>query len=150
MSTTTNEVITAGMHLKGSSQYFEAWAWVMGDDRIVGEPGLQLPTRLKKFGVKPPQHGLMLVGRLELLDETLSLDDPASASVVGKGSGIGKTKLTSYALGFNYWISKRFRTSFNWVLNHFDDRTATDAASYVKNLKSANEQEFSFRFAIAL
>lgn len=142
------ESIVAGMNLKGWSQYFEAWAWVMGDDRIVGEPGLQLPTRLKKFGVKPPQHGLMLVARLELLDETLSAETPVPMGPTI--AGLGKTKLTSYALGFNYWISKRFRTSFNWVLNHFDDRNAADATSYVKGLKSANEQEFSFRLAIAL
>jgi phosphate-selective porin len=149
-STTSSEVITAGMRLKGWSQYFEAWAWLMGDDRIVGEPGLQLPTRFKKFGVKPPQHGLMVAARLELLDETFSADDAALAPLVAKGSGVGKTKLTSYALGVNYWISKRFRTSFNWVLNHFNDRNDADTASYVKGLKSANEQEFSFRLAIAL
>lgn len=141
------ESIAAAMSLKGSSQYFEAWAWVMGDDRIVGEPGLQLPTRLKKFGVKAPQHGLMLVARLELLDETFSADTPVPTGVTL--AGLGKTKLTSYALGFNYWISKRFRTSFNWVLNHFDKDVA-NPSSYVKGLASPNEQEFSFRLAIAL
>jgi hypothetical protein len=141
------ESIVAGMNLKGWSQYFEAWAWVMGDDRIVGEPGLQLPTRLKKFGVKPPQHGLMLMARLELLDETLSAETPVPMGPTI--AGLGKTKLTSYALGFNYWISKRFRTSFNWVLNHFD-QDVTNPSSYVKGLKSPNEQEFSFRLAIAL
>jgi hypothetical protein len=148
-TTLTPPQIAAGMHLKGYSTYVEAWAWVMGDDRIVGEPGLQLPTRFKKFGVKAPQHGLMLLFRWEQLNEDLTADDPIGALMGLKVAGLGKTKLNSYALGFNYWISKRFRTSFNWILNNFD-QNASNATSYIKGLKSANEQEFSFRFAIAL
>jgi hypothetical protein len=141
--------IAAAMHLKGYSTYVEAWAWVMGDDRIIGEPGMQMPTRFKKFGVKPPQHGLMFAFRWEQLNEDLTADDPMGALSGLKVGGLGKTKLNSYTLGFNYWISKRFRTSFNWVLNDFD-RNATGATSNVKGLKSATEQEFSFRLAIAL
>jgi hypothetical protein len=145
MSTTGNEVITAGMHLKGWSTYIELWGWALGDDRIIGEPGMQMPTRYKKFGVKPPVHGLMIVGRLELMDEKLSADDPAGLLSGLKIGGLGETKLTSYTLGFNYWISRRFRTSFNWTLNHISGDT-----SNVKALKSPNEQEYSFRLAIAL
>ncbi|HVU50045.1 MAG TPA: porin [Polyangia bacterium] len=154
--------IAAGMHLKGSSQYFEAWAWVMGDDRIVGEPGMQMPTRYKKFGVKPPQHGLMLAARLELLDETLSADDQGGpvALLAVKPNSYGQTKVTSFTLGANYWISKRFRTMFNWTLNDFggDANYVTCPASMMpascgslKGLGNAKtEQEFSFRLAIAL
>jgi hypothetical protein len=151
MSTSSKEVIIAGMHLDGYATYVEAWAWVMGDDRIVGEPGMQMPTRFKKFGVKPPQHGLMLAFRWEMINETLSADDPMGAlsGLKAPPSGLGKTKLNSYQIGANYWISKRFRAMFNWTLNHFD-QDATDATSYIKGLKSANEQEFSFRLAIAL
>jgi phosphate-selective porin OprO and OprP len=143
MSTTANEVITAGLHLKGWSTYVEAWAWVMGDDRIIGEPGMQMPTRYKKFGVKPPQHGLMIAARLEFLNETLSADDSMGALSGLAVGGLGQTKLTSFTLGANYWISKRFRTSFNWNLNDFGGDT-----SNAKKLK--NENEFSFRLAIAL
>jgi hypothetical protein len=145
MSTTGNEVITAGLHLKGWSTYVEAWGWVMGDDRIIGEPGMQMPTRYKKFGVKPPVHGLMLAARIEIMDEHLTADDAMGTLLTSKiGSG-GETKLTAYTLGFNYWISRRFRTTFNWTLNHI-----TGDTSNIKALKSANEQEFSFRLAIAL
>ena len=135
--------IAAAMHLKGYSTYFEAWGWLMGDDRIIGEPGMQMPSRVKKFGVKPPQHGLMVAARLELLDEKLTADDPAGALTGLKVGGLGETKLTAFTLGANYWISKRFRTSFNWTLNHFGGDT-----SNVKVLK--DEQELSFRLAIAL
>jgi hypothetical protein len=164
--------IAAGLHLKGWSQYFEAWGWIMGDDRIIGEPGMQMPTRLKKFGVKPPQHGLMVAARLELLDETLSADDPAGpiALVSPKPLSYGKTKLTAFTLGVNYWISKRFRLSGNYNLNGLGggntnyvtcpgtvsmDATITaqcgSGGTAEKGLKGATtEQEFSFRFAIAL
>lgn len=157
--------IAAGLHLKGWSQYFEAWGWVFGDDRIIGEPGMQLPTRYKKFGVKPPQHGLMIAARLEFLDETLSADDaggPVGLLTV-KPNSYGKTKVTSFTLGANYWISKRFRLSGNWTLNDFGGDTnyvtcpasmMPDSCGGAKGLKglgnAKTEQEFAFRFAIAL
>jgi phosphate-selective porin len=148
-ATPTQPTLEAGLHLKGWSQYFELWGWLMGDDRIIGEPGMQMPTRYKKFGVKAPQHGLMLAARLELLDETLSADDPTGVGApLTKANSYGKTKVTSYTLGANYWISKRFRTTFNWTLNHFSGDAPYITTGALKNAK--NEQEFSFRLAIAL
>jgi hypothetical protein len=146
-TTVTPNAIAAAMHLKGWSTYGEAWAWVIGDDRIIGEPGMQMPTRLKKFGVKPPQRGLMVAARIELLDEKLTADDAAGALSGLKVGGLGETKLTSFTLGANYWISKRFRTTFNYVLNHFGGDTS-NVVGLVVGLK--DEQEFSFRLAIAL
>jgi hypothetical protein len=149
-TTVSPNVIAAGMHLKGYSTYFEAWAWALGDDTIIGEPGMQMPTRYKKFGIKPPQHGLMFAARLELLDEKLTADDPLGpvATLKTAPAGLGETKMTSFQLGANYWISKRFRTTFNWTLNHFDGDTSYIKTGALKNAK--DEQEFSFRFAIAL
>jgi hypothetical protein len=144
-TTVSPNAIAAGMHLKGWSTYVEAWAWLLGDDRIIGEPGMQMPTRYKKFGVKPPQSGLMVAARLELLDEKLTADDPTGALAGLKVGGLGETKLTSFTLGANYWCSKRFRATFNWTLNDFNGDT-----SNVRGLKSKTEQEFSFRLAIAL
>jgi hypothetical protein len=148
-TTASPNSIAAGMHLKGYSTYFEAWAWAMGDDTIIGEPGMQMPARLKKFGFKPPAHGLMFAARLELLDEKLTADDAAGAlsTLMKPIPGMNETKVTSLTLGANYWISKRFRTTFNWTLNHFGG----DAAFVTGALKTAkDEQEFSFRLAIAL
>jgi predicted porin len=87
----------------------------------------------------------MVAARLELLDEKLTADDPAGALAGLKVGGLGETKVTSFALGANYWFSKRFRAAFNWILNDFNGDT-----SNVKGLKSKTEQEFSFRLAIAL
>ena len=44
---------------------------MFGDDRIIGEPGLEPFLRYTSFKVRPAQHGLMLAVRFELLDETL-------------------------------------------------------------------------------
>ena len=156
IDTTAKNAIAAGMHLKGWSTYGEAWVWALGDDRIVGEPGMQMPTRLKKFGVKPPQSGLQILTRLELLDEKLTADDPASpigSLKAGSVLGLGETKVTSWQLGVTYWMSKRFRAMANYTLNHFggDSAYVTATAPAGKTLDgSKNEQEFSFRLAIAL
>jgi phosphate-selective porin len=140
----TKPAILGGAELKGTSWYAEAWYWAMGDDRIIGEPGMQLPSRLKKFGVKAPQRGLMLAARLEMLDEDVTLETDAAALGVKSGS-FGKTKLTSMTLGANYWISKRFRTTVNYVLNHFGGDT-----SFAAGLASKNEQELLLHLGIAL
>jgi phosphate-selective porin len=137
--------IQGGADLRGYSMYGQLWFWVLGDDRIIGDQqGLEPFPRFKKFGVKPPQQGVMLTTRLEYLDETLDLD-PNVAAMMLSSSAIGTTKVTSWELGVNYWRSKRFRATFNYVLNHFGGDTPL-----IKGLKSKNEQEFLFRLGIAL
>ena len=130
MSTTGNEVITAGMHLKGWSTYGEAWVWALGDDRIIGEPGMQMPTRYKKFGVKPPQQPTSCSWR----GSSSSARRARGGRQGGRGltglavkPALGQTKLTAFTLGANYWISKRFRTTFNWTLNDFGGDTSGGA-----------------------
>jgi hypothetical protein len=149
-TTVSPNIITAGMHLKGWSGYGEAWVWALGDDRIIGEPGMQMPTRYKKFGIKPPQQGVMIAARVEVLDEKLTEDNTAGALSGLKVGGLGETKVTSYTLGVNYWMSKRFRGTLNYTLNHFGGDTSyvTSTTAGLGNAK--NEQEFSFRLAIAL
>jgi hypothetical protein len=63
-------------------------------------------------------------------------------------SAFGKTIVDSAELGANYWHSKRFRATFNYVLNHFGQ--GGDASGIVKGLGSPWEQEFLFRIAVAL
>ena len=138
-------VILGGMRLKGWATYGELWLWAIGDDRIIGEPGMQMPTRLKKFGIKPLEQGLMIAARVDYLDETVT-ESPDTMALGIKASSVGTTRQTAFTLGMNYWVSKRFRATFNYVLNHFEGST-----SYVKTtLKSSDEQEFLFRVAIAL
>jgi hypothetical protein len=128
-----------GGTFKGWSTYGEVWGWVLGDDRLIGAPGLQLPTRFTKFGTKPPADGLMLAARLDVLREGLATDGALASALYGN------TRLTALTLGANYWHSKRFRATFNYVLNRFGGDTAA-----VKKLASRTEQEFLFRLGIAL
>lgn len=132
----------ASGRLRGWSGYGEVWGWLVGDGRLIGTPGLQLPHRFVKFGTKPPAHGLMLAARLERLDEKL-IDD-AGAPALGNPN-LGTTRVTALTLGINYWHSKRFRATFNHVFNRFGGDTAA-----VGKLPSRVEHEFLFRLAAAL
>ncbi|HVT09110.1 MAG TPA: porin [Polyangia bacterium] len=133
----------AGADLRGTSFYAEAFVWLLGDDRIIGDQqGIEPLSRFGKFGVKAVRDGVMVALRYEHLDETVS--DPDT-----KGSpAVGKTVVDSGELGVNYWHTKRFRATFNYVVNHFD--RGVDASPLLQKLASPWEQEFLFRLAIAL
>jgi phosphate-selective porin len=140
--------IVQGVELKGYSFYGEAWIWLMGDDRIIGDQqGLEPFLRYKKFGVRPIQDGLMVAARYEHLDENVTADG-TTATIVPDSPAFGKTIVDSGELGVNYWHSKRFRATFNYVVNHFGQ--ASDANGTLKALTSPWEQEFLFRLAVAL
>jgi phosphate-selective porin len=135
--------------LRGHSMYGEAWVWALGDDRIIGDQqGLEPIPRYKKFGVKPPQHGLMIAGRIEDLNERVSESADAAALELGS-KVVGKTHVNSYELGVNYWYSKRFRATANYIFNYFQQH-GSDTAPQIKALKSPAEHEIAFRIAVAL
>jgi hypothetical protein len=145
VTTATSSVILGGVNLNGFSIYGEAWFWALGDDRIIGDQqGIQPYTRWKKFGVKPPQDGVMLAFRFEYLSEETTEEADAAALMLGNPE-IGSTKVTVYEFGVNYWHSKRFRATFNYIFNHF-----AGTAKFITSLPSSDEQEFTFRLAIAL
>jgi phosphate-selective porin len=134
--------------LKGYSLYGEAWVWLLGDDRLIGDQqGLQPFLRQKKFGVRPIQNGLMVAARYEHLDENVTSEANA-ATVVPDSPALGKTVVDSGELGVNYWHSKRFRATFNYVVNHFGQ--GSDANGTLQALTSPWEQELLFRLAVAL
>ena len=140
--------IVRGVELKGYSFYLEAWIWLLGDDRIIGDQqGLEPFLRYKKFGVRPIQNGLMVAARYEHLDENVT-GDPTTITVVPDAPAFGKTIVDSGELGVNYWHSKRFRATFNYVVNHFGQ--GSDANGTLTALTSPWEQEFLFRLAVAL
>jgi hypothetical protein len=140
--------IVRAADLKGYSAYGEAWVWLLGDDRIIGDQqGLEPFLRYKKFGVRPIKDGLMVAFRYEHLDESVTGGTP-NGTITPDASAFGKTIVDSAELGVNYWHSKRFRATFNYVLNHFGQ--GSDASGIVKGLGSPWEQEFLFRLAVAL
>ena len=141
--------IVRAADLKGYSFYGEAWVWLMGDDRIIGDQqGLEPFLRYKKFGVRPIQNGLMVAARYEHLDENVTAATTPALTIGPDSPALGKTIVDSGELGVNYWHSKRFRATFNFVLNHFGQ--GSDANATLKVLTSPWEQEFLFRLAVAL
>src|SRR5262245_16862798 len=83
------------------------WCWVLGDDRVVGEQGLQLPIRLGRLGLPQSLTGVMLAARVSYVDEDLAAgnDANAAANVISAGN----TKLTTLTLGANVWLARRLR-----------------------------------------
>ncbi|HLK92384.1 MAG TPA: porin [Polyangia bacterium] len=137
-----------GANLRGYSAYGEAWVWLLGDDTIIGDQqGLEPFLRYTTFKLRPPQDGVMIAARYEHLDENLT-EDASSAALSLGNKAVGKTIVDSGELGVNYWHSKRFRATFNYVLNHFD--RGADATPTLKGFASAWENELLFRFAVAL
>ena len=151
-SASTGKLIINGhAKLDGWSMYGEAWVWLVGDDTIIGAPGLQLPPRYKKFGSKPPVHGVMLTARLERLDMHITSPEMNfGVGSVGTSSANDETAITSSELGVNYWYSKRFRATFNYVWNRLDGNTAAYKSARNTNGGNDDEHEFLFRLAVAL
>ncbi len=89
----------------------------------------------------------MVAARYEHLDEDVTADATAN-TIVPAASAIGKTVVDSGELGVNYWHSKRFRATFNYVANHFGQGSGANGT--LKGLASPWEQEFLFRLAVAL
>lgn len=136
--------VLGGADLKGYSLYGQAWVWLLGDDRIIGDQqAVGGFSRYAKFGVRRIQNGLVLLLRYEHLDETLTEDPTAAALNLGNKS-VGRTKVDSGELGINYWHSRRYRATFNYVVNHFGGN-----APFITGLPSAYEQEILFRLAVA-
>ena len=145
-ATAAGKLTTLGSaQLDGWSAYGEAWGWVLGDDRIIGDPGLQMPTRLRKFKVATPRHGLMLAARLDNLKQTITTDTPAL-----KDPSVGTIHVVSPELGVNYWYTKRFRATFNYGLNLLKGDTGTIKRAITRNGESAAEHEFMIRLGVAL
>lgn len=137
--------------LEGWSYYLEAWAWVLGDDRIVGEPGLELPYRLSKRADPPPDHGLMIALRLDDLDETLTCTcTPGGDSNPNRNPNVGKTHVVSPVLGINYLYTRRFRATVNYALSLVHGTTATVAGGWQANGGRAIEREMLFRLGMEL
>jgi hypothetical protein len=131
--------------LNGWSMYGEVYAWVVGDDTLLPAPGLELQSRLKHFETKAPKSGVMIAARIEHLDETVTTDTNVTSDSVK-----GNRRVNAYELGANYWYSKRYRATFNYVLNTF-----SGDAGGLKSLQTTlgghkSDHEFLFRLAVAL
>ena len=78
--------------------------------------------------------------------EHLSYDaNEGAATGALMGSPVaGTTKVDSVGFDVNYWRSKRFRATLNYIYNRF-----SGDAPFVTGLSAKSEQELMFRLAIA-
>jgi len=137
-------VVVGGANLRGWSAYAQLWLWLIGDDRLIGRRGIEPFKGRAAWRSPPAEDGLMLALRVERLDEDVTSEADAAALRL-PDPALGKTRVTSFELGLNYWRSRRFRASLNYVLNHFDGDTL-----FIKNLPDPNEHELGLRLAIVL
>jgi predicted porin len=87
----------------------------------------------------------MLAVRIDHLDENVKLDSAIATDPIS-----GSRRVTAFEFGTNYWHSKRYRASFNYVLNLLDGdaRQIADARTRAGGHKT--EHEFLLRLGIAL
>jgi hypothetical protein len=136
-------VIHGGMGLRGWASYGELWCWVLGDDRIVGEQGLQIPARLGRLGPPRPLAGVMLVARAEYLDETLAAgaDSNAAADVVSAGA----TRVATVTLDANVWFARRLRATLSYDWNHL-----SGSSVFLSDLSGSTVHELSLGLSMVL
>jgi hypothetical protein len=134
---------TNGAQLNGWATYGEVWFWAYGDDRVVGEQGLQLPLRLGEPVVARPQPAAMVAARIEYLHEDLSpgTDPGAMSQVISRG----ETNVTALTVGANLWFARRLRATMSYTWNH-----PSGGSLFLTSLTDANIHELSLRFSLAL
>jgi hypothetical protein len=128
---------------QGLGAYGEVWAWVLGDDRQLPRPGLELPVRLGRVVEPLPQHGVMLAARGELLKEDLT-----SAQAVLGDPNLATTRIMAASLAMNYWYGRRVRASLNYVMTFVSGTTENVKAAMATTGKS--EQELLLLVAMGL
>ena len=128
--------------LDGISGYGELWFWLLGDDRLLPAPGLELPLRIGAAERPRLTEGLQLALRGEVLKENLTSDNPTLGD-----PGIATTRVTSGTIGVNYWRGRFVRLSANYIVNAWSGTSIT-----VMELAAAQkyEQELLLRFAMSL
>jgi hypothetical protein len=130
--------------LRGIAVYGEAWVWLLGDQRQLPQPGLELPLRLTSIPAieRTPDDGLMLAVRGEVLKEDLTTNRPTLGD-----PNLATTRVVSASAGLNYWYGRRVRASMNYVLNIFSGTTENIKATVAAG---AYEHELLLRFGMSL
>jgi hypothetical protein len=130
--------------LQGIAGYGEMYLWLLGDERMLPRPGLELPLRLRSVAAvdaEPPQ-GVMVALRGEVLKEDMT----GNASVNGNPN-IATTRVISGAAVINYWYGRRVRISASYNANLFQG-TSESVKAIISN--GALEHELLLRFGASL
>jgi hypothetical protein len=134
--------LSAGQ-LDGLGGYGELWLWLIGNERQLPAPGLQLPLRPDRgAGAYKASDGVMIAARGEFLKEDVTSDVAALGNPTR-----ATTRVVSGTVGVNYWRGSLVRFSVNYVLNNWSGTSET-----IKTLKAqaAFEHELLLRFAMSL
>jgi hypothetical protein len=128
---------------EGIAAYGEAWLWILGNERLLPRPGLQLPLRIVPFDAsRLGQDGLMFAVRGEILKEDLTTNQPTLGNPTR-----ATTRVISGTAGLTYWRSHLARFSVNYVANYWSGTSET-----IKALGVAGklQHEILIRFGMAL
>jgi hypothetical protein len=128
---------------EGIAAYGEAWAWLLGNERMLPAPGLQLPVRIvahepQRLG----ENGLMLALRGEILKEDLITNAPTLGNPTR-----ATTRVISGTAGLTYWRGHLARFSVNYVANYWSGTSET-----IKTLGVSGklQHEILVRFGMSL
>ena len=128
--------------LQGLGGYGELWLWLVGDDRLLPEPGYELPVRLRQLPERPGGEGLMVAVRGDFIKEDFTSTLPA----VGDPN-TATTRVIAVSAAVNYWYSRRVRVSANYVANILGGTSETIKAAAAPG---SLEHELLLRFAMSL
>jgi hypothetical protein len=127
---------------QGIAGYGELWIWLVGDDRLLPAPGLELPVRLGPEQGRAFDDGLMFALRGEFLKEDLTSDAPALGD-----PNRATTRVVSGTAGLNYWRGHLVRFSINYVANYW---SGTSESIKAQKATGPLEHELLLRFAMSL
>jgi hypothetical protein len=125
---------------QGIGGYGEVWAWLLGDDRQLPAPGLQLPRRLGRVGGSTGDHGVMVTARGEFVKEDLT----SNQTTLGNPN-LATTRAVAATAAVNYWYGRRVRASANYGLT-----ILSGTSERVKSLVAAGKYEHELLFLLGM
>jgi len=99
--------------LKGWGYYAQVGYWILGSHDILGHPSYGRPIHVDLSQPQlRAQHGLQVVARIDQLG--LSYQGSSRSGSDDAKTPSGDVKVTSLALGVNYWATRHLRVSVNY------------------------------------
>jgi Phosphate-selective porin O and P len=129
--------------LQALGGYGEAYVWLLGDDRLLPRPGLELPVRLGRVVEATPQQGVTFAVRGEMLKEDLT----STQTILGDPN-LATTRVLAGSGAVTYWYGRRVRASFIYGLTALKGTTENVKDSVANN--GAYEHEVMVVVAMAL
>jgi hypothetical protein len=104
-------------HVHGAGWYVQLSCWPLGDAWIAPDPGMVRPRTLDLHA--PPERlkkGLELLMIVAGVDATY--DGASRGGIPDKKKPPANIRIYEYGFGANYWVSRFFRATFNYIVYH--------------------------------